>query len=116
METDANWNDLASVVRQELLCGSGDRIIQPLSDTGRPRGKRKTFIGLLQRVRMVLDGRGPATQVLAALRQSGPCTECGGCRLRLAGRQVHFAGRSVPEVLALTFRELGPGLRERRAR
>ena len=38
---------LASAVRQELLCGSGDRIIQPLSDTGRPRGKRKTFTGLL---------------------------------------------------------------------
>jgi excinuclease ABC A subunit len=111
LAANASWEQMSTSARQELMHGSGNRVIQPLSEEGRPRGKRKSFVGLLERVRAVLDGRSAATTVLAHLRQGGPCPECGGSRLRLAARQVYFADRSVAEILKMTFRDLGPWLR-----
>src|SRR5262249_50733922 len=34
-----------------------------------------------------------------------PCPECGGARLGRAARAVKFAGKSVPEIMALTVEE-----------
>lgn len=111
LPTDARWRDMPTAVRQELMHGCANRMIQPLSEHGKPRGKRKCFTGLLERLRSVLDGRSASATVLSHLRERGPCPECGGSRLRLAARQVHFGDRSVPEIRKMSLRELAQWLR-----
>jgi excinuclease UvrABC ATPase subunit len=51
LAANASWEQMPTLVRQELMPGSGNRVIQPLSEEGPPRGKPKVFAGLLERVR-----------------------------------------------------------------
>lgn len=105
LSVNAAWKDLSELARAEILRGSGDRVIQPRNPDGGPRGKRKPFTGLIDRIQSKLAGDSSGAAALAALRQSGSCPDCGGTRLNLAARSVYFGGRSFPDILNQTLAE-----------
>ncbi len=110
LSVNAAWKDLGDLARAEILQGSGDRVIQPRSPDGGPKGKRKPFTGLIDRIRSKLAGDSSGAAALAALRRSGPCPDCGGTRLNHAARSVFFGGRSFPDILNQTLAETGDWL------
>lgn len=112
LPVNAAWKDLGDVARAEILRGSGDRVIQPRKPDGGPKGKRKPFTGVIDRIRSKLAGDSAGAAALAALRHSGPCPDCGGTRLNHAARGVFFGGRSFPDILNRTLAETGGWLAE----
>lgn len=108
----ASWKDLDETVRREFLEGSGDRTIQPRKPDGDSKGKRKPFVGLIDRVRAKFAGKDAGGAALAGLQQTGSCPDCDGTRLNHPARSVFFGGKSFSDILALTLSEAGSWLRE----
>jgi excinuclease UvrABC ATPase subunit len=108
----AAWQDLDEEARREFLEGSGDLIIQPRKADGGPKGKRKPFVGLIDRVRAKFAGKDAGGAALVALQQSETCPDCAGTRLNHAARSVFFGGKAFSEILALTLTEASGWLKE----
>jgi excinuclease ABC subunit A len=98
----ATWGQLGDGTRAILANGSAE-LFQPLAGDGKPKGKKKAFVGILARIESKLDGNSSAVQGLAHLRRECDCDDCGGTRLNYAARAVHFAERPFPELIGLTL-------------
>lgn len=108
----SSWKDLGETARREFLEGSGDRTIQPRKPDGDSKGKRKPFIGMIDRIRAKFAGKDAGATALAGLQQTGSCPDCNGTRLNHPARSVFFGGKSFSAILALTLSEAGRWLRE----
>jgi excinuclease ABC subunit A len=110
---DVPWRQLPARGRKLLLEGSGETLtIQRVIDGKRLRAKltekRKWegVIPILQRVHARL--RAEAT---AAYMSPGPCSSCGGSRLRKEALSVRFRERTIADVTAMTVSALSAFLR-----
>lgn len=102
---DATWAQL-QLGTQEILASGSTESFQPLDAAGKPKGKKKPFIGITQRIEGKLNGSSGAAQGLSHLRHKYSCSACSGTRLNHAARAVYFAGRSYPELINLTLFEM----------
>jgi excinuclease ABC subunit A len=62
----------------------------------------RAFFQRLERKRYKVQAR----VMIARYRSFDPCAECGGTRLRSEARSVRLAGRTLPELCAMTLGEL----------
>ena len=102
---NARWQDIPQLVQQEFLEGSSPRVIQPLDLEGKPRGSKKIFEGVVQRIERKLEGSSSAVAVLQSLKISQDCPECLGSRLNYAAQSVHFGGKFYSDILCATLME-----------
>lgn len=98
----ATWAKLKAETRDILISGSTDPF-QPLAANGKPKGKKKPFVGILQRITHKINGSSSAVQGLTHFHSDNECNECGGTRLNHAARAVHFAGKSYSELMGMTL-------------
>ena len=101
----ARWKDLSAALQESVMRGD-PRIIQPLSPDGRPRGKKKPFVGVVERVEQALAGASAAVDALAHLRRRSRCPECRGSRLNYAARRVHVGETSLDILFGLSLEQL----------
>ena len=103
------WQTLAEATRRTILHGSGSERIafHYPGERGRRSVKEHPFEGILPNFERRY--RETESQVvrdeLAKYRNTHPCPECGGTRLRREARHVRIAGRSLAEVAHLPLRE-----------
>lgn len=102
---NATWAQLQRGTQEILTAGSAD-FFQPLDLEGRAKGKKKSFLGIIQRIQDKLNGSSGAAQGLSHLRHEHACSACGGTRLNHAARAVYFAGISYPELINSTLFEI----------
>jgi len=103
------WELLDDAVRSLILYGSGaERIaFHYLTERGRTTVKEHAFEGVIPN----LDRRYRETdsqvvrEELAKYRNTRPCPECGGTRLRQEARHVRIAGRTLHEIARLPLRD-----------
>lgn len=98
----ASWAKL-KVKTQEILASGSTEIFQPLTGSGKPKGKKKIFVGILLRIEHKLDGSSSAVHGLSHLLTDSECNDCGGSRLNYAARAVYFAGMSFSELIGQTL-------------
>ncbi|KOR30809.1 hypothetical protein TI04_03985 [Achromatium sp. WMS2] len=91
------WQDIDSQEWQSILNGN-DQIFQPISEDGRPRGKKKPFEGIVKRIEKSLSSDSTAAKVLRIFRDQGLCPDCKGSRLSYPARRV-FIGETPLEVI-----------------
>src|SRR5260370_7848519 len=105
METQ--WTELAEQVGDVLLNGSGAEVIEfsYREDAGRRARKRHAFEGILPNLtRRYRETESPMVrEELTRYLGVRPCPECQGTRLNRAARFVFVAGRTLPELTALTL-------------
>jgi excinuclease ABC subunit A len=105
-DIEAAFEDLPEKIRQLVLFGSGTEQIEfkYLDGKGGTVKRRHAFEGIIKN----LERRYRETQSiavreeLAKYRSTRPCPDCEGTRLNRAARNVFVAGKSVPEVSALS--------------
>ncbi|MGH8673220.1 MAG: excinuclease ABC subunit UvrA, partial [Burkholderiales bacterium] len=108
-DIDQPWDTLDEGVRQRVLYGSGTERIafRYPAERGRSARKEHAFEGVIPNFERRF--RETESQVvrdeLAKYRNTRPCTDCGGTRLRREARHVRIAGRALPEVAHLPLRE-----------
>ncbi len=111
-DIEAPWTELPEAVRQALLNGSGTEQIEFTYQEGTNRRvrRRHAFEGILPNLtRRYRETESPMVrEELARYLGVRACPECAGTRLNRAARFVFVAGRSLPELTALTVgRALG---------
>ena len=94
----ATWATL-NIKSRKILASGSTEIFQPLTASGKPKGKKKPFVGILLRLEHKLDGSSGAVQGLNHLLSDNECHACGGTRLNYAARAVYFLGQSYPELI-----------------
>jgi len=105
-DIEAPWGDLDPHIRDVLLNGSGDEVIEFRYFDGRggTTRRRHPFEGILPN----LERRYRETdsvmvrEELAKYLGTKPCPACEGTRLNRAARNVFVAGQSLPSVSALS--------------
>jgi excinuclease ABC subunit A len=105
-DIEAPFNSLPSEIRQLVLFGSGETLIEfkYLDGKGGTVRRKHSFEGIVNN----LDRRYKETESvamredLAKYRSSRDCPECLGQRLNRAARNVFVDGMSVPQVSALS--------------
>ena len=108
-DIDEPWEKLAEAVRACVLHGSGDERIafRYPGERGRSALKEHAFEGVIPNFER--RHRETESQVvrdeLAKYRNTRPCPDCGGTRLRKEARYVRIAGRALPEIAHLPLRE-----------
>ncbi|MEI7993458.1 MAG: hypothetical protein WCH01_01015 [Methylococcaceae bacterium] len=105
--SNSSWNDISEDIRHEILKGARDKTIQPLTLDNKPKGKRKEFIGLIERVQGKLTTKDSAAIALNDLLQAVICQDCAGTRLNHHALSIYFGGLSFSNILALTLNEAG---------
>ncbi len=105
-DIETPWSELPEAVRQVLLNGSGTEQIEFTypEGTGRRVRRRHAFEGILPNLtRRYRETESPMVrEELARYLGVRPCPECAGTRLNRAARFVLVAGRTLPELTALT--------------
>ncbi len=105
-DIETPWTELPEHVRHVLLQGSGDEAIEfsYREEAGRRSRKRHPFEGILPNLaRRYRETESPMVrEELARYLGMRPCPECQGTRLNRAARNVFVAGRTLPELTALT--------------
>src|SRR5688572_25369752 len=108
-DVDQPWQALDESVRARVLFGSGAELIRfryP-AERGRSAHKEHAFEGVIPNFERRF--RETESQVvrdeLAKYRNTHPCPDCGGTRLRREARHVRIASRSLPEIAHLPLRE-----------
>ena len=105
-DIETPWTELPEPVRHVLLHGSGAEVIEFSyhEDAGRSSRKRHAFEGILPNLtRRYRETESPMVrEELARYLGLRPCPECQGTRLNRAARFVFVAGRTLPELTALT--------------
>jgi excinuclease ABC subunit A len=105
-DIETPWTELPEHVRHVLLHGSGAEVIEfsYREDAGRSSRKRHAFEGILPNLtRRYRETESPMVrEALARYLALRPCPECQGTRLNRAARFVFVAGRTLPELTALT--------------
>ena len=105
-DIETPWTELPEQVRHVLLHGSGAELIEfsYREDAGRRSRKRHAFEGILPNLtRRYRETESPTVrEELARYLGMRPCPDCQGTRLNRAARFVFVAGRTLPELTALT--------------
>jgi excinuclease ABC subunit A len=105
-DVEAPWTELPESVQQVLLHGSGEEQIEFTyqEDASRRVRRRHVFEGILPNLtrRYRETESAMVREELARYLGVRPCPECAGTRLNRAARFVLVAGRSLPELTALT--------------
>lgn len=99
---NTTWDKLKSKTQDILINGSSESF-QPYNSQGKPKGKIKPFVGIIQRIQNKLDGTSSAAQGLSHLHSEKECSACNGTRLNYAAHAVYFANNSFPDLLNLSF-------------
>ncbi|MBI1942836.1 MAG: excinuclease ABC subunit UvrA [Betaproteobacteria bacterium] len=107
-DIEAPWEMLDDAIRQRILYGSGGERIafRYLTERGRTQVRAHAFEGVIPN----LERRYRETEStvvreeLAKFRNTQPCRECAGTRLRREARHVKVAQRTIFEVSALPLR------------
>ena len=101
-DIEAPWEMLEERTQQLILYGSGKEKVafHYLTERGRTQVREHAFEGVLPN----LERRYRETESvvvreeLAKFRNTQPCRECGGARLRREARHVRIAGRTLHQV------------------
>jgi excinuclease ABC subunit A len=105
-DIEAPFETLPAPIRELVLFGSnGEQIeFKYLDGKGGTIKRRHAFEGIVKNLERRYRETESVTvrEELARFRSSRPCPECGGTRLNRAARNVFVAGRSIPEVSALS--------------
>jgi excinuclease ABC subunit A len=108
-DLETPFEALPQKVREVILYGSGEEVIafRYLDRHGRVYTRRHPFEGVIPNLERRLRETESAAlrEELARFLSTQPCPECGGARLKREARHVYVAGRSLPEVTAMTVRE-----------
>jgi excinuclease ABC subunit A len=101
------WTELPEAVRQMLLHGSREEVIEFRYDEGRGKisRKRHPFEGILPNMerRYRETESDTVREELSKYLGMRPCPECGGTRLNRTARFVFVAGHSLPALAHLTI-------------
>ncbi|MGE3636431.1 MAG: excinuclease ABC subunit UvrA, partial [Sandaracinaceae bacterium] len=109
VDLDTPWKNLSKKKRDLVLFGVNERI--DVAWENEKTGSRGSFAVKFEGVLNLLARRIKDTTSERMRAQYGsyfseqPCRSCGGTRLRSETRAVRLAGRSLPEVTALTVKE-----------
>ena len=105
-DPETPWQELPEGIRHIILHGSGDEEIyfDYFNHKGRRVQRHHTFEGILPNMerRYRESESNVVREELARYLSSHPCPACGGARLNEAARNVFVAGRSLPQVTALS--------------
>ena len=100
------WQELPERVRNILLYGSGDEVIEFTYVAGRGKTSQRShpFEGMLRNIeRRYRETDSPAVrEELARYRGWRICPDCSGSRLNRTARHVCVAARSLPEVTSMS--------------
>jgi excinuclease ABC subunit A len=107
-DVEAPWEMLDEATQRLILAGSGKEKIafHYVTGGGRSQVREHAFEGVIPN----LERRYRETdsvvvrEELAKYRNTQPCPECGGTRLRREARHVRIAGKTIFEVSALPLR------------
>ena len=105
-DPEAPWESLPQASQDAVLYGSGDRELEfrYFDSRGRTVRRRHRFEGVINN----LERRYRETESLAVREElsrylgTRTCPDCDGARLTSAARNVFVAGRSLPDVSALS--------------
>ena len=108
-DIEAPWTDLPEAVRHLLLWGSGEervefRYFDARGGTARRSHPWEGIVPNLER-RYRETESAAVREELAKYRGTRACVDCGGSRLNRSARNVFVAGRTLPEVAALSIAE-----------
>ncbi len=105
-DVETVWRDLPEAARELLLHGSGDEAIafHYPGAAGRTTERSHPFEGVLPNMQRRYRETESAIvrEELARFLNTQTCPECGGSRLNEAARNVFVAGRTLPELTALS--------------
>ena len=108
-DIEAPWTELPEAVRHLLLWGSGDERVEFRYFDARGGSAKRShpWEGILPNLeRRYRETESAAVrEELAKYRGTRACVDCGGSRLNRAARHVFVAGRTLPEVAALSIAE-----------
>ncbi|MCA8953238.1 MAG: excinuclease ABC subunit UvrA, partial [Planctomycetes bacterium] len=107
-DLDTPWQKLGKRAQKVVLQGSGGKTFEfkwkrSSARTSTSGSDRIAFPGLLRHFERAY--RPSRAKNLDRFRAAVPCEACEGTRLQPAARAVKFAGRALPEVLALSIDE-----------
>jgi len=105
-EPDVAWRDLPQAARNLVLDGSGDTLVQDLDSRGRKIGRPRPFRGFRSLILEKAAGRSKAAEELSGLVEEGVCVACEGTRWSPQARALRVAGKSIADILALSFAEV----------
>jgi excinuclease ABC subunit A len=104
-DVETPWDELEPRIRQVLLSGSGEELIEFRYQEGRTAIKRRhVFEGIvpnLERRFRETDSQAVRDELRKYLG-TRPCIDCNGARLNEAARSVLVENRSLPEVTHMT--------------
>jgi excinuclease ABC A subunit len=103
---DVAWRDLPQAARDLVLDGSGDLLIQDLDSRGRKHGRPRPFKGFRSLILEKAAGRSKSAVKLSDLVEEGLCDACEGTRWSAQARALRVGGKSIADLLALTFGEV----------
>ncbi len=105
-DIEAPFETLSQTVKNLVLFGSGEAEIEfkYLDGKGGTLKRKHAFEGIVKNLERRFQETESATvrEELAKYRSARACPECGGTRLNRAARNVFVAGKSVPEISALS--------------
>ncbi len=108
-DAETPWADLPEKIRQIVLYGSAEQIIEfsYLSADGKNYRRAHPFEGILPLLerRYRESGSAASREELARLRSTRPCTVCGGSRLGEAARNVFISEMNLPAISDLAISE-----------
>ncbi|GAB3091252.1 excinuclease ABC subunit UvrA [Lysobacter terrae] len=106
---DTQWQTLPTKVRDAVLFGSGDDLINftYTSESGTRHQRKHRFEGIVPNLeRRYKETESAAVrEELAKYISERACTECGGARLNRAARNVFVADRPLPQLVVLPIDE-----------
>ena len=116
-DVEQPWELLPNTIREVLLRGSGEELVEFRYAEGRGRATRKRhrFDGILPNLERRYRETASATvkEELSKFLGLQPCPDCAGTRLNRAARNVFVAERALPDISHLSvaatlkfFREL----------
>jgi excinuclease ABC subunit A len=105
-DSEQPYSELPERIRNILLHGSGEEIIQFSYTTGNGASIRRKhpFEGILPNLerRYRETDSGMVREELAKFLSSQPCPECAGTRLNTAARHVYISGQSIAAVTTMS--------------
>ena len=106
---DTAWQSLPAKVREAVLFGSGDDLINftYTSESGTRHQRKHRFEGIVPNLeRRYKETESAAVrEELAKYISERACTECSGARLNRAARNVFVADRPLPQLVVLPIDE-----------
>jgi len=97
------WRELSKSAQRLVLHGAGERELEFKHGRRGLRSVRRKFDGVLgELARRIEAGELPDDERTRYSREA-PCSECGGTRFGVVARNVRIAGRTLPELTALSI-------------